>query len=151
MNKQLISLGLAGIGGIALYKIYERGLNSSDESIKDALNEWLRRVCEEEAHDIVELYAPDGVLLGTIADKMKVGQHEVIEYFKMFKTKNPCGEYLSINIQNYGSIAICDGYYEFQLDNEDGERDNVLARFTFVLRKIGGKWRIASHHSSAQP
>ena len=53
--------------------------------------------------------------------------------------------------QPYGDIAIVDGTYTFELNNDYGGRDSVPARFTFVLRKINGGWKIATHHSSAQP
>ena len=46
--------------------------------------------------------------------------------------------------------AIADGTYDFTLE-EDGKKEVVPARFTFVLRRNKGVWQIATHHSSAQP
>ena len=69
----------------------------------------------------------------------------------MFVTKEPCGEIDTIYVQDYGNIAVVDGTYTFELNNDDGGRDSVAARFTFVLKQVGGVWKIATHHSSTNP
>tara|TARA_R110000824_G_scaffold6208_3_gene28644 strand:- start:2755 stop:3132 length:378 start_codon:yes stop_codon:yes gene_type:complete len=115
------------------------------------IQHWLDTVCKHNARDIVNLYASDGVLLGTVAENIKIGQSEIIQYFNMFVTKQPCGEIDTIFAQDYGNIAVVDGTYTFQLNNDEGGRDSVLARFTFVLKNVGGGWKIATHHSSVNP
>jgi uncharacterized protein (TIGR02246 family) len=115
------------------------------------IQHWLDTVCKHNANDIVNLYAPDGVLLGTVAKTIKNGHGELMQYFNMFVTKQPCGEIDSYYVQDYGDIAIVDGTYTFELNNDYGGRDSVPARFTFVLRKINGGWKIATHHSSVNP
>ena len=115
------------------------------------IQHWLNTVCQHNPNEIVDLYAPDGVLLGTVAENIKIGRGEIINYFDMFVQKRPCGEIDTIFVQDFGNIAIVDGTYTFELDNDNGGRDSVPARFTFVLRKVGNGWKIATHHSSAQP
>ena len=68
----------------------------------------------------------------------------------MFVEKKPCGVITSLSSQNFGDYAIADGTYDFTLE-EDGKKEVVPARFTFVLRRNKGVWQIATHHSSAQP
>jgi len=138
-------------GGFVLYKMI--GIkDNTPENTKKVIENWLRTVCKGNAEDIVSLYAPDGVLLGTIAKSMKVGQKEILGYFDMFILKKPCGYFTEINIQNFGSdYAIADGTYTFELIDKKGEIEVVPARYTFVLRRINGVWKIATHHSSAQP
>lgn len=150
MKPNLLLLGIAATGGYLIYR--SLGINNTPEKIRAVIQNWLDTVCKHNPTDIVSLYAPDGVLLGTVAESMKVGQDEIINYFKMFVEKEPCGEITSMNVQNFGSdYAIADGTYTFRLTDDQGEVDIVPARFTFVVRKIGGAWKIASHHSSAQP
>ena len=122
----------------------------STSSLAKAVEHWLATVCAHNADDIVSLYAPDGVLLGTIAKSIKRGRREVKTYFDMFVKKKPCGTITSMTIQNIGDIGVADGTYTFEL-TENGKTDSVPARFTFVFRKINGVWKIATHHSSAQP
>jgi len=115
------------------------------------IQHWLDTVCKHNARDIVNLYASDGVLLGTVAENIKDGQTEIMEYFDMFVTKKPCGVIDTYYVQDYGDIAIVDGTYTFELNDDYGSRDSVPARYTFVLRKVNGGWKIATHHSSVNP
>jgi len=140
------------LGGAYLICRIREVKENNPENTRKVIENWMRTVCKNNADDIVSLYAPDGVLLGTIAKSMKVGQSKIIEYFDMFILKKPCGYFTEMNIQNYGSdYAIADGTYTFELTNEKGEIDIVPARYTFALRKISGEWKIATHHSSVQP
>jgi len=118
---------------------------------QDAIQNWLDTVCNHNPADIVKLYAPDGVLLGTVAKNIKIGRSEIKKYFDMFVKKKPCGMITSMNVQRYGAVAIVDGTYTFELKSDKGGREKVPARYTFVLRQIDNKWYIATHHSSAQP
>ena len=149
--KNLIIGGLAGLGIYGTYKVILKSQNNP-ENIRKVIDTWLDTVCKHNPQSIVDLYAPDGVLLGTVAENMKVGRNEIIEYFNMFVQKKPCGVFTKVNIQNFGAdYAVADGTYDFTLINDEGEKDVVAARFTFVVRKINGVWKIASHHSSANP
>ena len=138
-------------GAYILYNNMQKNKNNP-ETIRGVIQNWVDTVCRHNADDIVSLYAPDGVLLGTVAKTMKVGQNSIIGYFNMFVGKKPCGYITDINVQNFGSdYAVADGTYTFELTNEDGEIDIVPARYTFVLRRINGEWKIATHHSSVNP
>jgi|TARA_R110000824_G_scaffold25139_1_gene87854 uncharacterized protein (TIGR02246 family) len=150
-TKNFVIGGLAGLGVYTAYKFMLRKQNNP-ETIKKVIQNWLDTVCKHNPQAIVDLYAPDGVLLGTVAKTMKVGRNEIIGYFNMFVEKQPCGIFKQVNIQNFGSdYAVADGTYDFNLLNDEGEKDVVAARFTFVLRKIKGVWKIAAHHSSVNP
>jgi len=146
------------LSGVALttgaYLVYKsmQNNNNNPEAIRGVIQNWVDTVCRHNANDIVSLYAPDGVLLGTVAKTMKVGQNNIIGYFDMFVGKKPCGYITEINVQNFGSdYAVADGTYTFELTNEEGTIDIVPARFTFVVRRINGQWKIATHHSSVNP
>jgi len=151
-NTTALLSGLAlATGGYVIYKLIEKK-NNNPENIRGVIQNWVDTVCRHNAEDIVSLYAPDGVLLGTVAENMKVGQNNIIGYFDMFVGKKPCGYLTEMNVQNFGSdYAIADGTYTFELTNEEGGIDIVPARYTFVLRRINGVWKIATHHSSTQP
>lgn len=152
MNKKNIIIG--GLAGLGVYTVYQYLLrkNNNPKEVELVLQNWLDTVCNHNPQAIVDLYAPDGVLLGTVAKTMKIGRQEIISYFDMFVKKRPCGLFTEINVQNFGTdYAVADGTYDFTLFNEDDTKEIVPARFTFVLRKIDGKWLIASHHSSANP
>tara|TARA_R110000751_G_C13595779_1_gene461569 strand:+ start:84 stop:500 length:417 start_codon:yes stop_codon:yes gene_type:complete len=111
---------------------------------------WLDTVCTHDASAITALYLPDGVLLGTVAKKIKYGLNEIRSYFDMFVQKKPCGVITEISSKVYHNIAIVNGTYTFEIQ-EGKKKVQVPARFTFVLNNINGNWKIDTHHSSAQP
>jgi uncharacterized protein (TIGR02246 family) len=155
ITKELATnIAVVGVGGIIAYRLYcnhQRSKNNPEE-IEKVIQNWLDTVCKHNPQAIVDLYAKDGVLLGTVAKTMKVGRERIAEYFNMFVEKKPCGVFTEVNIQNFGSdYAIADGTYDFTLLNDEGEKDVVSARYTFAVRKIDGVWKIATHHSSVNP
>ena len=124
--------------------------NVNDE-IESALTNWLNVLADGDPVKITDLYLEDGVLLGTVAEDIKQGHTAIQEYFDMFVTKNPIGSVNSFILQNFGDICISDGTYTFELDGEEGGRESVAARYTYVWKKINNKWMIATHHSSINP
>lgn len=156
---KLLSVLALFAGAHILFKEIQKKSNNP-KNIRAVIQNWINTVCRHNPQEIVSLYAPEGVLLGTVAKSMKVGRKQILGYFEMFVGKEPCGYITEINVQNFGSdYAVADGTYTFELTNEEGSRDIVPARFTFVLRRVvggpntpnRGGWVIASHHSSAQP
>jgi uncharacterized protein (TIGR02246 family) len=119
-------------------------------SPQEFVQKWLDTVCTHDASAITALYLSDGVLLGTVAKKIKYGLNEIRSYFDMFVKKKPCGVITEISSKVYQNIAIVNGTYVFEL-TDNGATIQVPARFTFVLNNMNGNWKIDTHHSSAQP
>ena len=117
---------------------------------EQTIHNWLKVVSLHNPKDIVSLYTEDGVLLGTLAENIKKGRENVIDYFNEFVKKKPTGKITSIFIQENNDFAIVDGTYTFCLNNKNKEQ-YLPARFTFVLKNINNIWMIATHHSSKQP
>ena len=115
-----------------------------------AVHHWLDTLCTHDPEAVVNLYLPDGVLLGTLAENIKYGRSQIRTYFDTFVTKKPCGVITSMSSVTYDSVAVVNGTYLFELE-EDGGTIKVPARFTFVLVLGDGGWLIDTHHSSAQP
>jgi len=138
------------LGGAACVILLHQLINpkSSKQEATDFVNRWIDSVCDGNPEEISALYAEDGVLVGTLAEEIKVGRTAIQTYFDSFTLKEPCGVLDSINIQVRGVFAIADGVYTFSFG--DGSED-VIARFSFVLRKGKGGYKILTHHSSAQP
>jgi len=110
----------------------------------------LDTLCQHDPEAVVNLYIPEGVLLGTLAENIKYGRPEIRTYFDTFVTKKPCGVITSISSVTYDGVAVVNGTYLFELE-DGGETIKVPARFTFVLVMREGGWLIDTHHSSAQP
>jgi uncharacterized protein (TIGR02246 family) len=102
-------------------------------------------------HDMALLYAEDGVLLPTVSNQVRSNRVEVADYFEHFLQLHPRGV---INEQHIdvldANTAVNSGVYTFDVVKE-GQPTFVVARYSFLYEKVGGKWLIKSHHSSAMP
>eukprot|EP00291_Cryptomonas_curvata_P023530 CAMPEP_0172171256 /NCGR_PEP_ID=MMETSP1050-20130122/11789_1 /TAXON_ID=233186 /ORGANISM="Cryptomonas curvata, Strain CCAP979/52" /LENGTH=121 /DNA_ID=CAMNT_0012842663 /DNA_START=12 /DNA_END=374 /DNA_ORIENTATION=+ len=68
-----------------------------------------------------------------------------------FLKKLPDGTITSDNVQRFGPDAyLHTGMYTFLTGPADN-RAPVEARFSYMWRKVDGKWKIVHHHSSALP
>lgn len=102
-------------------------------------------------NDMALLYAEDGVLLPTVSNEVRSNRVEIADYFEHFLALHPRGV---INEQHIDVLdtntAVNSGVYTFDIIKE-GQPTFVVARYNFIYEKIGGKWLIKSHHSSAMP
>ena len=116
------------------------------------IEEWMKAVCSNDVNAILPLYKEDGLLLGTLDSEIRKGHSEIKIYFDYFLQFKPCGRITKIveDDLGYRRMAIANGTYDFDL-TENGEQKTAPARFTFVLDRVGTKWKIHSHHSSKKP
>ncbi len=102
-------------------------------------------------HDMALLYAENGVLLPTVSNDVRSNRVEIADYFEHFLQMHPRG---TINEQHIdvldSNTAVNSGVYTFDVIKE-GQPTYMVARYSFLYEKIGGKWLIMSHHSSAMP
>ncbi|MBF24893.1 MAG: hypothetical protein CMP49_00010 [Flavobacteriales bacterium] len=120
--------------------------------MNDALNNWIKLVSEHGVDQVVNLYAEDGVLLGTFSDEIRQGKDKIREYFQFFLNKKPYATIVDYkkHIVDENNYSV-NGFYDFEVDTKDGSRQVSKARFTFVFQKQGSSFKILSHHSSLIP
>jgi uncharacterized protein (TIGR02246 family) len=97
---------------------------------------------------VVDIYAPNAILLGTVSPVISEGPEAIRKYFSMIKgsgNKNAIGERRTIVIDD--NAVLVTGFYEFTR-MKDGTPTPSPARFTMLIAKTDGQWRIAHHHSS---
>ena len=121
------------------------------DPVSQLVKNWVNTLGTFNPEAVVNLYAPDGILLGTIAENIKVGRDEILTYFNMFVQKKPVGMINTMYIQDGGSCKVADGIYTFTLTDSLGKKTEVIARYTFVFKQYMDQWKIASNHSSKQP
>ncbi len=98
--------------------------------------------------EVVKLYSPDAILLGTVSPVISIGTEAIRKYFSMIKgsgNKNAVQERHTIVIDD--NAVVVTGFYEFTR-MKDGKPVPSPARFTMLITRKGGEWRIAHHHSS---
>jgi len=137
--------------GLAAFAFTTAALADAVADVEAATTRWIDAFNRKSTADIVKLYAPDAVFLGTSSPVIRDTPMLVEEYFKSLATlgeaTNAVGEH---RVQIFGDIAINSGYYTLTRV-VDGRTTQSPARFSFVYQKRGGQWLIVSHHSSAMP
>jgi len=121
------------------------------KEIAALFDDWNNTLRTGGPHDVALLYAENGVLLPTVSNEVRSNRVEIAEYFEHFLRMHPRGV---INEQHIdvldNNTAVNSGVYTFDVIKE-GHPAFVVARYSFLYEKIGGKWLIKSHHSSAMP
>lgn len=109
---------------------------------------WNAALATGDPDAVTELYADDAILLPTVSNKVRHNHDEIRDYFVNFLEKRPQGVIDEANVRLLSDeLAINSGVYTFTF----GNGDSVTARFTYLYRRINGRWKIAEHHSSAMP
>ena len=115
------------------------------------INNWLAAVASRDPATVVNLYAYDGVLIGTVAQTIKQGHQALLGYFRGFLAKDGLhGRVDSMIIQRVGPAIILSGIYTFYW-RENGRPTSLKARYSFVFAPMDRGWVILNHHSSAIP
>ena len=97
-------------------------------------------------------YAPDAILIPTVANDPRVGSKAIRAYFVDFLKKQPQGTINQRIIRIGCNFALDAGTYTFTLKGDQpSSMTQVPARYTFLYEPRGGQWLIAHHHSSAMP
>ncbi|WP_207178222.1 nuclear transport factor 2 family protein [Methylobacterium indicum] len=115
-----------------------------------ALQTWVQNVSRRDIDAVLDLYAPDAILVPTLSDDVREREDSRRRYFEMFLANEglSCG----ITVQKgrvsarLGTVVI-GGLYCFTMVRE-GRTEIVPARFLFTFEEIDGRWLITGHHSS---
>ena len=97
---------------------------------------------------VVTLYTPNAILLGTVSPVISEGTEAIRKYFSLIKgsgNKNAIQERHTIVLGD--NAVVVTGFYEFTRMQE-GKPVPGPSRFTMLITRSGGEWRIAHHHSS---
>lgn len=99
---------------------------------------------------VVASYWPDAILLGTKSPIISVGADAIRSYFTALKlqgsgNRNVIQERHSIVLDD--NAVVVTGFYEFT-HMKDGQPVPAPSRFTMLVTRRNGEWRIAHHHSS---
>ncbi len=121
------------------------------KEIASLFDDWNDMLRTGGPHDMALLYAEDGVLLPTVSNDVRTNRVEVADYFEHFLALHPRGVINEQHIEVLdANTAVNSGVYTFDVIKE-GQPTFVVARYSFLYEKVGGKWLIKSHHSSAMP
>lgn len=111
------------------------------------IDRWSATYSSNDRDALVNLYAPDAILLGTTSPVISKGTEAIQKYFEALPgsgRRNVIGERHTIVLGDHAVIGT--GFYTFsRVAENDTPRPS---RFTMLVVKRDGKWMIAHHHSS---
>jgi uncharacterized protein (TIGR02246 family) len=111
------------------------------------LGTWVDMFNTRDPEKLLALYADDATLHGTSQAQLYVGIEQIRTYFRGASTVK-LGQQVLQALSD--TIVLAVGKYEFTRVI-DGRPTVSPARFTFVLRRDHGGWRMLHHHSSLEP
>ncbi|MBZ5510663.1 MAG: SgcJ/EcaC family oxidoreductase [Acidobacteriia bacterium] len=120
------------------------------EEANAAIDRWSASYNTNDPAAVANNYWPDAILLGTKSPVISTGTEAIEKYFTDLKlkgsgNKNVIQERHTIPIDDHAVLVT--GFYEFTRMQE-GKPVPGPSRFTMLVTKRGGEWRIAHHHSS---
>ena len=120
------------------------------EDANAGIDRWSAAYTANDPDAVVNSYWPDAILLGTVSPVISVGADAIRSYFTALKlkgsgNKNAIQERHTIVLDD--NAVVVTGFYEFTRMT-DGKPVPAPSRFTMLVTKRGGEWRIAHHHSS---
>ncbi|WP_433797193.1 SgcJ/EcaC family oxidoreductase [Actinoplanes sp. CA-252034] len=125
--------------------------HTSEQQIRALFTQWNRSLATLDAQRVADRYAPGGVLVPTVSNQVRTSRAEIVDYFQHFLQNRPQAVVTASHVTVLDpTTAVDTGTYRFTLRSDSGTRI-VDARYTFVYERIGGKWLIVNHHSSAMP
>jgi uncharacterized protein (TIGR02246 family) len=115
-----------------------------------AIDRWSAAYTSNDIDAVVGSYWPDAILLGTVSPVISMGADAIRKYFTDLKlqgsgNKNVIQERRTIVVDD--NAVVVTGFYEF-VRMKEGQPVPAPSRFTMLVTKRGGVWRIAHHHSS---
>jgi uncharacterized protein (TIGR02246 family) len=113
---------------------------------------WSEAFNSGDVEQIVRMYANDALVLGTLSPGMTSKPDDLRAYFKgaaIAKLQVKLGDHSAVALAE--DVVAITGFYDFSRPVADGQPVVVPARFSFVMVKKDGIWKIAHHHSSVRP
>jgi len=117
------------------------------------LTSWEKDFNAGNVSSIVGLYTPDATVFGTLNPAVTSGADGIKNYFAASaKNKTQVKFVGNPAVVKISDVAmVLSGIYEFTGTRADGQNFTAPARYSFVVARVDGQWRIIHQHSSPQP
>lgn len=120
-----------------------------------AIQNWATAFNASDIDKIIAAYTPEASVHGTMSSSLAVETEALRAYFgpaarsrNQVKLVQDGSETATVLGDDQVVVA---GFYEFSGTRPDGQAFTAPARYTFVLVRRDGAWRIAHQHSSPRP
>lgn len=139
---------LGYFAGLVLWMLSAGAIAGPAEDANSVLDQWSAAYSTNEPEAVTNKYWPDAILLGTVSPLISQGSEAILKYFAPLKgsgNKNAIQERHTVPIDE--NAVLLTGFYEFTR-MQDGKSVPAPSRYTMLVTKRAGEWRIMHHHSS---
>ena len=136
----------------AVVVVIPPALADKREDAYAGVEHWSQAFNSGDVEQIVRMYTNDALVLGTLSPAMTSKPDDLRAYFKAAvaaKLRVKLGDHSAVALAE-DAVAIA-GFYDFSRPAANGQPVVVPARFSFVMIKTDGIWKIAHQHSSVRP
>jgi uncharacterized protein (TIGR02246 family) len=118
------------------------------EEANAVVDQWSAAYTSNAPEAVAKKYWPNAILLGTVSQVISEGIEAIEKYFSQIKgtgNKNAVQERRTILVDD--NAVVVTGFYEFT-GMQEGKAVPRPSRFTMLITRREGGWRIAHYHSS---
>lgn len=129
-------------------------LATTEEDVQKAYYQWTNVIetAKGNPQPVLALYAPNSILLATLAPEPLTTRAAMSQYFTGFTDKKDMKiTTKKIITQVFPGMAINSGVYVFTFIDKNNKPVSLTARFSFVYVESNHQWLIVNHHSSLTP
>ncbi|KAB2806834.1 DUF4440 domain-containing protein [Phaeocystidibacter luteus] len=122
--------------------------------ILDLLHSWLSGVKGRVSDKIVSCYSKNAALWGSLTKRLRCDEEGIRRYFEEFLTADKHDlkvRFDQMEMNEIAGLPVVSGVYVFTWKDSEGNLVALPARYTFVLSKRNGKWKIEDHHATVLP
>jgi uncharacterized protein (TIGR02246 family) len=113
------------------------------------VDRWSAAYNSNDPEAMVAVYWPDATLLGTTSPVMSEGTEALRTYFSVLKgsdLKSEIGDRRTITVSD--NAVVVAGFYRFSRNVDGKPIVSAPSRFTMLIVRRDGGWKITHHHSS---
>lgn len=125
--------------------------SEAETALFDVQNGWNRAMASWDAIAVSELYDASAQLFGS-RERLYQGPEQIREYYAGFADVRSCRATFRTEaiVQPASDLVVASGFVTFAMQI-GADRRSADFRFTFVLRRSAGGWKILAHHASPVP
>ncbi len=123
------------------------------DDARGVLTKWEKAFNAGDVDGVAGLYTPDATLFGTMNPALTSGTAGLKAYFAASlknKTQVKFADAPTVT-KVTDSVFVLSGVYDFSGTRADGQKFSTPARYSFLVAKVAGQWRIMHQHSSPRP
>ena len=101
-------------------------IENNKSHITTLFDKWNEALKSKNPKQVINLYAPDGILLPTLSNRVRHNHDEIEDYFINFLAKGPVGSIIESNVRVFNDLAINSGIYSFAFDDGSSAQARYL-------------------------